>query len=113
MHGHHHHHHSSKEKLEDDTKDGKLLDKGKESNEVSQDSANGNDPTQSGPLLRKVRQTLILVTEFGIRFCKFVVIRCWFNLNQCGCHILLAFFSSRHCSGELGPAIKCSWTRYL
>ncbi|KAF7808454.1 IAA-alanine resistance protein 1 [Senna tora] len=52
-HGHHHHHHSSKKKLKDDAKDGRLLDEGRETDGVSHDSAKGDNPTQSGPLLRK------------------------------------------------------------
>ncbi|KAE9610563.1 hypothetical protein Lal_00029681 [Lupinus albus] len=61
-HGHHHHTHSSKKKLKDDNnssseslnaKEEKLLDKGKESDQASNDSLKGVNPAQSKSSVRK------------------------------------------------------------
>ncbi|XP_027191651.1 IAA-alanine resistance protein 1 isoform X2 [Cicer arietinum] len=58
-HGHHHHNHNSKKKLKDDnnsdinTKEERLVDEGKEDNQVSHDSLKGDNQAQSESSLRK------------------------------------------------------------
>lgn len=67
-HGHHHHNHNSKKKLKDDnnsdvnnqsqsikTKKERLVDEGKEDNQVSHDSLKGDKLAQTESSLRKVR----------------------------------------------------------
>lgn len=67
-HGHHHHNHNSKKKLKDDnnfdvnnqsqssdTKKKSLVDEGKEDNQVSHDTLEGDKPAKSKSSLRKVK----------------------------------------------------------